>query len=439
MTNNISNATWNDLLRVTVLLVDDEENILRALQRLLMDENFDVETALSGEAALEKLQTLDNVGLIVSDQRMPGMNGADFLGRSQEYAPHAQRILLTGYSDINATIEAINKGGAGRYISKPWDDDDLTQAIRAAVDLYRQGSEKRRLNEIISQQKQELEEWNDNLKKRLLQSAATIREQSQALKSVDDSNPLVLVHQAFDGFFEGMNERNAVHARTVSTLVTDVIRKMGLDADTVATFRLAALLHDAGKFGTLAAGLHKHLEEMSESEACEYRQHPLRGEKMFSREEAFGGICPLIRSHHEAFDGSGFPDGLRGEAIPLGARLIAIADFIETSARSVEYNRADYALMKARLHGGTLLDPRLLPPFQSIVKLIYHEGRKSGEVAEVEVGPMELEPGMTISRDVKSGSGILLMQRGSVLDLAGVALIRRNPPKSGVYVRIVED
>ena len=72
----------DDLQQVTVLLVDDEENILRALQRLLMDENFSIETAASGEAALEKLQTLENVGLIVSDQRMPGMNGAEFLGRS---------------------------------------------------------------------------------------------------------------------------------------------------------------------------------------------------------------------------------------------------------------------------------------------------------------------------------------------------------------------
>src|SRR6185369_2130 len=122
--------------RITVLLVDDEENILNALQRLLMDEDFDIETATSGEAALALLQTLQNVGLIVSDQRMPGMNGAEFLGRSREFAPHAQRILLTGYSDINATIEAINKGGAGRYISKPWDDDDLVKTVRDAVEVY---------------------------------------------------------------------------------------------------------------------------------------------------------------------------------------------------------------------------------------------------------------------------------------------------------------
>lgn len=108
-----------DLQRITVLLVDDEENILRALQRLLMDEDFDIEIANSGDAALEKLRTLENVGLIISDQRMPGMNGAEFLGRSREIVPNAVRILLTGYSDISATIEAINRGGPVAIFQSP--------------------------------------------------------------------------------------------------------------------------------------------------------------------------------------------------------------------------------------------------------------------------------------------------------------------------------
>lgn len=313
---------------ITVLLVDDEENILRALKRLLMDEEFTVETATSGESALKLLQTLKNVGLIVSDQRMLGMNGSEFLGLSQEYVPNAQRILLTGYSDINATIEAINKGGAGRYISKPWDDEELTQTIRDAVAMYKQGAEKRRLNEIISRQKQELEEWNDGLKRRLLQSTATIREQNQAIKSFDEKAPKSIINRAFDSFFEVMGDRNSTHARTVSSLVTDVARKMDLNPETVDSFRLAALLHDAGKFGSQAATLNKRMEEMSESEAGEYRQHSLRGEEMFKQVEEMSNICPLIRHHHEAYNGSGFPDGLQGESIPLGARLIAIADHI---------------------------------------------------------------------------------------------------------------
>lgn len=428
--------------RITVLLVDDEENILKALQRLLMDEDFDIETATSGEAALEKLRTLDNVGLIVSDQRMPGMNGAEFLGRSQEYAPHAQRILLTGYSDINATIEAINRGGAGRYLSKPWDDDELVKVISEAVELFRHGVETRRLNEIINQQKEELEAWNDSLKKRLLQTTATIREQNQAIKSLDKP-PLDVISRTFGAFFEVMGDRAAVHARTVSTMVIDVARKMGLDAESVVTFGVAALLHDLGKFGRPGASQHSRIQEMSESEFNVYRQHPQRGEEMFSKVEELAAILPLIRSHHEAWDGSGFPDGLAGEAIPLGSRLIAIADFIEKTARSVEQSRADFALLSAKYHAGTMLDPQLVVKFSAITRTLYYEGKKKGSVAEVEVDPHGLVPGMTIARDVESGGGVLLMQAGTILDISTIALIqshyRKNRPPQGVFVQIMED
>lgn len=428
---------------VTVLLVDDEENILRALQRLLMDEEFEVLTAASGEQGLAVLRDAENVGLIISDQRMPGMNGAEFLSRSRELAPDALRILLTGYSDINATIEAINIGGAYRYISKPWNDEDLVQTIRDAVDQYARAAENRRLNEIINQQNQEIEDWNESLKKRLLQTTSTIREQSQVIKSLDTKNPLAVLNQTFGNFFEILGDRNAIHARTVSTLVTDVARKMGLDADTIARFRLAALLHDAGKFGTLSAELNKKTEEMSESEFNDYRRHPRRGEEMFGQTDNLKEVVPLIRSHHETFNGQGFPDGLSGEDIPLGARLIAIADLIEKAARSVERHRADYALMTARFHRGTLLDPNLVSKFQSIVNIVYFEGKKTGVISELEIGPLELIPGMQIARDVVSGAGVLLMQRGKVLDFAGIALIhshyRKNPPPHGIFIQVTDE
>ena len=428
---------------IAVVLVDDEENILRALQRLLMDEDFEVHTAGSGQEGLELLHRISNVALIVSDQRMPGMDGAEFLGCSREIAPHALRILLTGYSDIHATIEAINRGGASRYVSKPWDDEELVGIIRDAVAQYTRESENRRLNEIIDQQNKELEIWNQNLKKRLLQSTTTIREQSQTLKNLDEKHPVAVLNLAFDNFFEVMGDRYAVHARTVSTLVTDVARKMGLDAETVARFRLAALLHDTGKLGSLTVTLNKHVDEMSESELNEYRLHPLRGEAMFRQLDELKEVAPLIRSHHESFDGTGFPDGLAGEAIPLGARLIAIADVLEKSARSVGQQRAVYALMNARFHGGTLLDPKLVSLFQGIARIVYMEGNKTGEVSDVEIGPMELVQGMLLARDVKSGAGVLLLQRGAVLDSAAVAVIRshyhKNPPSEGIFIQVIDE
>jgi response regulator RpfG family c-di-GMP phosphodiesterase len=423
------------------MLVDDEENILLTLKRLLIDEDFDIVTALSGEEGLEKLAGLEHVGLIVSDQRMNGMNGAEFLRLSRELVPNALRILLTGYSDINATIDAINKGGAYRYISKPWNNDELLKTIRDSVTQYFREMEARKLNEIIDSQKQELESWNESLKKRLMQSTVTIREQNQAISSLKDKSPLEILNRTFDNLFEVMGDRGAVHARTVSILVTDVARKMELDAETVTRICLAALLHDIGKLGSVSSTLNKHLDCMSESESSEYRHHPARGERMLAKVEELADMLPLIRGHHEAYNGSGFPDGLKGEAIPLGARLIAIADHIEKSARSVEQHRAEYALMNARYHGGTLLDPHLITKFQGITGVVFFEGNKVTSLEEVEIGPRDLVPGMIIASDVKTGADVLLMQRGTVLDEARVVLIQshygKNPPPRGIVIQVV--
>lgn len=123
--------------------------------------------------------------------------------------------------------------------------------------------------------------------------------------------------------------------------------------------------------------------------------------------------------------------------------MIAIADHIEKSARSVAHLRADYALMNAKYRGGTLLDPHLVTKFQGITRTVFYEGKKTGELSEVEIGCMEIMPGMIIARDVESGAGVLLMQRGSVLDPSAVALIRsqyrKNPPSHGIFVQIVEN
>lgn len=429
---------------ISVLLVDDEEYILTSLRRLLMDEkDVDVVTAGSGEEGLELLPELVNLGVIVSDQRMPGMSGAEFLEKARLVRPDAVRIILTGYADVSAAVDAINRGGAWRYLTKPWNNEELAQTIRDAVELYIRESQTRRLNDIIRQQNSEMETWTENLKKRLLQSTTTIREQSHTLRQLSLKKPVAVVFQAFDGFLEVMGGKHAVHARTVSSLVADVARRMGLDAETITRFRLAALLHDVGKFGTLSAELNKGVEDMSESEAGEYRRHPLRGEEMVSRVEELADVALMVRSHHETFDGQGFPDGLESERIPLGARLIAIADLIERSARSVEKHRADFALMTARFHGGTLLDPHLVTKFQGITRAIYFEGRKSGLASELELEPRDLIPGMQITRDVESGTGVLLMQRGTVLDMAGILLIRghfhKTPTPHGIFVQVTSD
>ena len=430
---------------ITVLLVDDEENILRSLQRLLMDEDYTIETAPSGEAGLEKLQTLENVGLIVSDQRMPGMNGAEFLGRSREYVPDAVRILLTGYSDINATIDAINLGGASRYLSKPWNDAEVVQVIRDAVRHYALIAENKRLNGIIAQQNEELQEWNNNLKGRVLQQTTAIRVKCEEVHAA-----LEVSRRSFNGIIETLStmvelrgKRTHQHSRNVALLATGAATELGIKDDELETIRMASLLHDIGEIGISERILHMTPDTMNQDEFQEYSMHPVRAQLLLDTIIELRPAAILIRHHHEHFDGTGFPDKLSGDNIPLGSRIIAFADQIDRAAMLMTEDVADQALARASLYLGRYLDPSLQHAFRNCVSSCYKSGTKQIHEAEtvlLELRPHELQPGMILERDLLSGSGMLLLQRGISLDAVQITLVKRyydiDPATTGVFVLV---
>ncbi|MFZ4859991.1 MAG: HD domain-containing phosphohydrolase [Desulfuromonadaceae bacterium] len=429
---------------ITVLLVDDEENILRSLQRLLMDEDFAIETATSGEAALEKLRTLENVGLILSDQRMPGMNGAEFLGRSREYVPDAVRILLTGYTDINAAIDAINRGGTSRYLSKPWNDDELVQVVRDAVSHYALIAENKRLNGIIAQQNEELQEWNSNLKGRVLQQTTAIR-----VKCEEAHAALDVSRRSYNGIIDTLSsmvelrgKRTHQHSRNVALLATGAAKDLGIKDDELETIRMASLLHDIGEIGISERILRMTPETMDQDEFQEYSMHPVRAQLLLDNIVELRPAALLIRHHHENFDGTGFPDRIYGDKIPLGSRLIAYADQIDKAAMLLpEDVAADQALARAELYLGRHLDPSLQLVFKSCVNKCYISDSKQiyeAEAVILELRPNELQPGMVLAHNLLSGSGILLLKRGITLDAVLITLVKRyyqiDPSVTGVFV-----
>jgi len=182
----MSDAVQAEHEPVAVLLVDDEENILRSIQRLMMDEeDVEIVTATSGEEGLKLIPGLANLGLIVSDQRMPGMTGALFLEKAREINPDATRIILTGYADVTAAVDAINRGGAWRYLAKPWNDEELVRVIHEGLERYRIIIENRSLNALVLKQNQELDEWNSSLKQRVFSQTAEIRKKNEELHEVN--------------------------------------------------------------------------------------------------------------------------------------------------------------------------------------------------------------------------------------------------------------
>ena len=151
-----------------ILCVDDEREILSALQRSLRQKADRILTATSGEEGLALLEE-HAPGVIVSDMRMPGMNGAEFLNRVLEFAPHTFRILLTGHADMEAAISAINKGEIHRYLHKPWDADELRQAIEQGFERHQLIQANLALTDSLSEKNQELEELNMTLEQKVVE------------------------------------------------------------------------------------------------------------------------------------------------------------------------------------------------------------------------------------------------------------------------------
>lgn len=414
---------------IKILLVDDEVNITKALRRLLMDtDQYDIHIANSGSEALELLAEEPDIGVIVSDQRMPEMTGVEFLKKARELVPDAVRILLTGYADIEASIAAINEGAVFRYLTKPWEDEPLLQAIAEAARNYMLVYENKRLNALVLKQKDELHAWNTRLKQRVLDQTSHIRNKSDDLANMNLQlrNSFGETIESLAGLIEMRDRRAPGHSRNVAELVTAIAENMGLSAEEKSQMRSAGLLHDVGKIGMSDKLLGRSQQDYNSNELQEYQNHVVRGQAAIDMVPGLREIGELIRHHHERFDGRGFPDKLKGEAIPLGARIICAADMFERKLMQFpESDALSSALMELKEEWGKSLDPGLRLALEKGATQVYCHLDISAEVLEAKVSPAELEAGMLLGDDLYSGTGVLLLKQGTVFDENAIEAVKR--------------
>ncbi|MFN2455969.1 MAG: HD domain-containing phosphohydrolase [Pyrinomonadaceae bacterium] len=276
-----------------IMVVDDEPANLRLLERLFRHE-YQVITAASGDEALRLLEQYE-VALLITDQRMPGMTGTELLERAAAFRPHMVRMILTGYTDVGALVDAINCGQVYKYVTKPWSNEDLQQTVSRAIEHY---DIQRRLHELS-----------------LSNARLTTRLQEMTRGFV----------RAISDALEAKDEHMYGHSRRVSGYATAIGRKMQLDEERLEQISLAALLHDIGKIGTpdhllLKPGL------LTPEERAIVELHSERGARMLAGIPEMSEVADAVRHHHERFDGTGYPDGLQGGQIPLVARIILVAD-----------------------------------------------------------------------------------------------------------------
>ena len=433
---NMSNKEVN--IPKLILFVDDEENVLRSLKRLFVSQEYEVLTALSGGEGLAILKDIE-VPVIVSDQRMPVMTGAEFLEKSRPLSPDAVRIILTGYADVEAAIGAINRGGAYRYVSKPWNDSDLLRVIKDAFEKYHLVRENQYLTELTTKQNEELKKWSVELELYVQQHTIDLTKQNKEQKKLNLKlkKNVSEILRSLSSLIELRNGSTRNHSNNVAILSTAIAEEIGLTAPEIEMISPASQLHDIGMIGAPDIVLLKNVGELSPDEMTEYVKHPVRGQAAIDCIEDFRGPGILIRHHHEWYNGRGFPDGLKGDNIPMGARIIAIADRFERILHD-EMQDIDSALAKVKSMLATQFDATLYTPLEKTARELFRSIDRDTDSIEVELQTKDLAPGMVISRDLITGTGLLLLRKGTVLSDKNIETLKRavnlDPSKSGIFV-----
>jgi response regulator RpfG family c-di-GMP phosphodiesterase len=353
----------------TVLFVDDEVNILRAVQRLLRHEPCRVLTASRGSEALGLLAN-DAAQVVVSDQRMPEMNGVELLSVIRERHPDAVRMMLTGYTEMNVAVEAINRGEIYRLITKPWNDEELKATLRQAFDHYDLKSEIRRLNQVTREQNLKLQDMNRTLEAKVRDRTKQLADKNQELRIgyVQTIRALAEAVDAKDAYTRGHSERVGVYASKLG-------RELGLMRELIERIYISGLLHDVGKIGIPDRIITKP-DRLTPEEYEEIKRHPEIGARILQPVAFLADVVPCVRHHHEWYDGStsGYPSRLVGDQIPLPSRIILVADTLEAMTSDRPYRKGmklDRVLEELRRFSGTQFDPSCV---DAMLRLLEREG-----------------------------------------------------------------
>jgi response regulator RpfG family c-di-GMP phosphodiesterase len=434
-----------------ILCVDDEPNILSSLRRLLRGQGYQIFLAEGGQAGLDLMQR-ESIDLVISDMRMPEMSGAQFLEHVRTQWPDTIRLLLTGYADIQSILDAINRGEIYRYITKPWNDNDLTLIVKHALERKQLELEKKRLEDLTHKQNEELRELNSNLENKVLARTHELKSALESLVKANDKlkTSFLTSIKIFSSFIETRDGNLAGHSRKVADLARRIATKMGLTAKEVQEIFVAGLLHNIGKIAFSDDLLTMPVNIMNTEHLAQYRKYPVRGEQLLIPLEDLRESAKIIRSQQERFDGEGYPDHLSGFNIPLGARILALAgDYFNLQIGTLMQRklRPEEALNAIMLNSGKRYDPMVAKAFDELINgvstsTVTGDAAKPAAIAERIISTADLRPGMIIARDLITKDGFLLLSADHQIDERMIRQIRdfeASPAGSPLSIHIHQD
>jgi putative two-component system response regulator len=327
-----------------ILIVDDEEHICSILARRLTKEGWSCVTANNGEEALSHF-CKDNFCLIISDNKMPKMNGMELLKIAKSLNPNMMVIMMTAYPEIDIAVEAIRLG-AYDFIIKPVELDLVVLSVKRAL-------ERKELEE-------QLEAYYKNLEELVEKRTSKLQEAYRVLKKAHLDSIKIL-----SGAIDAKDPYTQGHSDRVRKMSLRIATQLDFSEDRLENLEYGALIHDIGKIGIKDEVLQKS-GPLSPKEYQYIQEHPLIGVKIVEGIDFFKDKIPMIRNHHEHFDGGGYPDGLIGEVIPLEARIIAVPDAFDAMTSLRPHRRAsplEDVLLEMEKGKGKQFDPQILEIF----------------------------------------------------------------------------
>ncbi|HVU76946.1 MAG TPA: response regulator [Gaiellaceae bacterium] len=336
-----------------ILVIDDEDVVRMLVMEILEADGHEVVGVDSAEQALALVDDGD-FDLVVSDVVMPGLSGLELLEAVRSHSASLPVVLVTGAGTYETLSQALTRGAAG-LVTKPFAHAELQSAVADALERSARSREE--------------------LRERLL--APTL------------ASALANAIEARDSYLHG-------HCERLAALAVRIAEELGLAAEAVETIRLGAILHDIGKIGIPDRVLLKPGALDAEEETVA-RTHPDIGDKLLEPLDLLAGARPIVRHHHERWDGAGYPDGLAGEQIPLGARIVSVADSVEVMSSRQLYRRPlDSDGIVAELEAGSAAqwDPRVVQVVLGLIEsgelLLSADGLRLLEQAAPDTLPAEI-------------------------------------------------